>query len=340
MSVMPIMQSITVLGVVVFLMFGYQIIQRTGTSAIPRLATFIFILYRLLPRIGGLNGALALINNDFPFVERVAAILRPDDKLYVQSGKQPFTGLQRAIRFMDVTLQYPNSNQNAVSHLSFTIERSQMTAFVGASGAGKSTLVNLLLRLYDPTCGQLLADGINFRDLNLNHWRSHVGIVDQETFIFSSTIADNIRFGNLQATDEQVIAAAKTAYAHEFIIQLKNGYDTEVGNRGYRLSGGQRQRIAIARAIVRQPEILIFDEATSALDSHSEQMIQAALQDLRRDRTVIAIAHRLSTIAGADKIIVLTEGSISEQGTHAELLAADSIYASLWKIQSGIRTHV
>ena len=161
MSVMPIMQSITVLGVVVFLMFGYQIIQRTGTSAIPRLATFIFILYRLLPRIGGLNGALALINNDFPFVERVAAILRPDDKLYVQSGKQPFTGLQRAIRFMDVTLQYPNSNQNAVSHLSFTIERSQMTAFVGASGAGKSTLVNLLLRLYDPTCGQLLADGIN-----------------------------------------------------------------------------------------------------------------------------------------------------------------------------------
>ena len=167
-----------------------------------------------------------------------------------------------------------------------------------------------------------------------------MGIVDQETFIFSSTIADNIRFGNLQATDEQVIAAAKTAYAHEFIIQLKNGYDTEVGDRGYRLSGGQRQRIAIARAIVRQPEILIFDEATSALDSHSEQMIQAALQDLRRDRTVIAIAHRLSTIAGADKIIVLTEGSISEQGTHAELLAAEGIYASLWKIQSGIRTHV
>lgn len=334
-SILPVMQVLMVLGVVIFLAIGYQMVQRVGVGMVPRLITFVFVLYRLLPRVSGVNNGLAQINGEWPFVERVAEILRTDDKEYVHSGELPFQRLEEGIRFDGVTLTYPGSTRPAVHNLSFTIPRGSMVAFVGTSGAGKSTLVNLLLRLYDPDTGHIWVDGKDLKRLRLTDWRERIGVVDQDTFVFSTTIAENIRFGRLDADDGAVRRAAQMAQAHEFIAQLPAGYETEVGDRGYRLSGGQRQRLAIARAVIREPEILIFDEATSALDSRSERLIQAAMGELRQDRTLVVIAHRLSTVVDADQIYVLQDGRVVEQGTHPSLLAAGGLYASLWRIQAG-----
>jgi len=332
-TITPIYQSLTVVGVAAFLLIGY-IWMGGNLSAIPRLLTFVFVLYRLLPFVTVMNNNFASIYDSMPFVNRVAEILRNDDKEYPRWGTQLITHLRQGIEFRNVTLRYPETDKDAIHDLTLTIPQGQMTAFVGASGAGKSSIVNLLTRLYDPTGGQILADGLPIEEYALDEWRARFGVVDQDTFVFNASVADNIRFGRLEASQADVEAAARIANAHEFIQELHNGYDTVVGDRGFRLSGGQRQRIAIARAVVRHPDVLFFDEATSALDSHSERLIQDALENLRQERTLIVIAHRLSTVTKADQILVLDEGGLAEAGTHSELIQKNGRYAALWRLQA------
>ena len=203
-------------------------------------------------------------------------------------------------------------------------------ALVGPSGVGKTTLCSLIPRFYDVSEGELLIDGVDVRDMKLNDLRNNVGIVQQDVYLFAGTIMENIRYGKSEATDEEVVLAAKNANAHEFIMSFPDGYDTDIGQRGVKLSGGQKQRLSIARVFLKNPPILIFDEATSALDNESEQVVQKSLESLAKDRTTFVIAHRLTTIRNAQKILVLTEEGIAEQGTHEELLAKKGIYESLY----------
>ena len=270
--------------------------MRGAPDAIPRLVTFVVVLYRLLPFVTIINNNIAAIYDNLPAVTRVAEILRVDDKTYPTSGSASIQRITRELELRHVTLCYPDSDRAALQDLTLTIPCGSVTGFVGASGAGKSSLVNLLLRLYDPARDKSWPTVRISRAFDLTRWRERLGVVDQDTFIFHSSVRENIRFGRLEASEEDIVTAAKMAHAHEFITELSDGYDTVVGDRGYRLSGGQRQRIAIARAVLRDPDILILDEATSALDTQSELLIQAALDHLRQERTILVIAHRLSTV--------------------------------------------
>lgn len=334
-TIKPLVESMTVLGLAIFLVGGFLLLSDQGLSVLPRMTTFLFVIYRLMPRIGTINKTIAKIIGLSPTIDRITEILRTDNKEYTVDGDVTYPGLGKVIKFNEVSLRYIEGEQRAVKDLSITIAKGDMIALVGESGAGKSTVIDLLLRLYDPTAGQILIDGVDLRQLNLNSWREYIGVVSQDTIILHASIRDNIAFGRLEASTEQIVAAAQAANAHEFILDMANGYDTVVGDRGYRLSGGQRQRLAIARAILRNPEILVLDEATSDLDSRSEQLIQTAIDELRSERTVFAIAHRLSTITAADQILVLEKGELMEHGTHKELLAQNGRYAYFWQIQSG-----
>ena len=217
--------------------------------------------------------------------------------------------------------------------INLTVEAGEVVALVGASGAGKTSLVHLLPRFYEPTSGCITIDGVDICSVSLASLRAHIGIVSQDVVLFDDTLWQNIRYGNLHASDAQVQAAARAAYAHDFVMHLSQGYDTVIGERGVRLSGGEKQRIAIARALLRNAPILILDEATSALDSASEQVVQYALANLMKDRTTFVIAHRLSTVRHASKIVVLHDGTIVEIGPHDELLAKDGYYSQLYKLQ-------
>jgi ATP-binding cassette subfamily B protein len=236
------------------------------------------------------------------------------------------------IEFRDVCFKYNDDHHDVLKNISLTIRPGDYIALVGASGVGKTTLCSLIPRFYDVNKGQILLDGVNIRDISLHSLRQHIGIVHQDVYLFAGTIIDNIRYGKHDATNEEVIEAAKKANAHDFIVALPHGYDTDIGQRGVKLSGGQKQRLSIARVFLKDPPIIIFDEATSALDNESEKAVQDSLEQLTSNRTTIVIAHRLSTIRNAGRIIVLTDGGIDEQGSHDELIAMDGTYANLYNM--------
>ncbi|MHB8600776.1 MAG: ABC transporter ATP-binding protein [Ktedonobacteraceae bacterium] len=246
------------------------------------------------------------------------------------------TQVRGHVEFQDVSFKYKEDHQYVVKNLSLEIQVGEYVALVGSSGVGKTTLCSLIPRFYEVNAGKILLDGLDIRDVTLRSLRGNIGIVQQDVYLFAGTVADNICYGKLDASRQEIIDAARQAHAHEFIMALPDGYDTDIGQRGVRLSGGQKQRLSIARVFLKNPSVIIFDEATSALDNESEKAVQDSLEKLADNRTTLVIAHRLSTIRNARRIVVLSDSDIGEQGTHAELLALNGIYANLYNMQSKI----
>ncbi len=301
---------------------------------LPLLLTFLLALQRLSIRIRGIAGGWTQLADSSADMQRLNCILDTSDKQFSIIGSEPFESLNSDICFESISLSYTDDQALVLQNLNFTIPRNQVTALVGQSGAGKSSIVDLLIGLYQPTLGKIMVNGKSLHHYNQSSWRQHIGVVSQDTFIFNTSILENLRYGMPDATFEEVVEVAQAAQAHQFIMDLPDGYETVVGERGYRLSGGQRQRLALARALLKQPEILILDEATSALDSESERLIQRALAKFQQNRTVIVIAHRLSTIVEADQILVLEHGQLVERGNHKNLLQEQGMYARYWSLQT------
>ncbi len=325
--VQPIMEGLGVTLLVSMVVVVYGKLISTDHVMESEFLTFLFILIRAIPMISTLNNTRISCVAALGAMESVTDLLRRDDKPYFHDGNTPFVGLQRSIDFESVDFAY-TPNEPVLQDITLSIGQGKMMALVGASGAGKTTLVDLLPRFYDPTQGRILIDGIDIRALKINSLRHKMAIVSQDTFIFHDTARANIAYGLEGVDDNEIWRAAQQANALEFILELPEGFETILGERGVRLSGGQRQRIAIARALLRNPEILILDEATSALDSATERKIQTSLNQLAKGRTVVAIAHRLSTIVNADKVVVLEKGRIVEQGRYQDLI---QVRGHLWK---------
>ena len=328
--VQPMMETVSAIGVSLALFYVY--FTHLSTGRFLALISGIFLLYDPIKNLSRIH---VTIQNCVGAATSILELLATKATIHDLPGARPLEKVQGHIAFEGVNFSYgtPGHEENAVSGLSLVIQPGQKVALVGASGAGKSTILSLLLRFYDPQQGRVLVDGNDLRDLTLNSLREQIGIVTQESFLFHDTIYENIRFGRLDATREEIEKSACLAYAHEFILAQPHGYETLVGDKGSLLSGGQQQRIAIARALLKAAPILLLDEATSALDSESEKMIQSALEQLSKGRTVIAIAHRLSTILGSDMIVVMDQGRIVATGTHAELLNSSDLYANLYRLQ-------
>jgi ATP-binding cassette subfamily B protein/subfamily B ATP-binding cassette protein MsbA len=320
--------------IVVVLWFGGTMIFY-GSSAIDA-STFIYylvILYTILQPLKELSKAGYSIQKGMASMERINKILKAENNIKEKADAKEISGLNEGIELKDVSFSY-NDQREILHHINISIPKGQTVALVGQSGSGKSTLVDLIPRYHDLDEGSITIDGVDIRELKIKSLRSLIGNVNQEAILFNDTIFNNIAFGVEGATMEQVVEAAKIANAHEFIMESENGYQTIVGDRGGKLSGGQRQRISIARAILKNPPILILDEATSALDTESEKLVQDALYRLMKSRTTVAIAHRLSTIKNADIIYVLHEGQIVEQGTHEQLLEMNGYYKKLNDMQT------
>ena len=327
----PTVEFLAALSVTFIVWFGgYEVVNGVMTAgALVAFLTYAVNLANPVKRLARVYGSL---QRAMAAVDRVFYVLDLEESIHDREGAEVLPSTEGHVVFHDVSFEY-KKGVPALEHVSLEAKPGQMIAFVGPSGAGKSTIANLIPRFYDVTDGQILIDGRDIRDVTIASLREQIGIVPQETMLFSTTVRENIRYGRLDATDEEVEAAAKAANAEEFIRQLPEGYDTQIGERGLNLSGGQRQRMAIARAILKNPRILILDEATSALDTESEKIVQAALDTLMQGRTSFVIAHRLSTIFDADQIFVIDHGHVVEQGTHEELLAKGGLYQYLYSIQ-------
>ena len=331
----PLIRMIILAGFTALLLFG-GMEAIAGRMSVGTYSVLIFLIQRLLWPLTRLGETFDQYQRAMASTNRVMNLL--DTPIEIHSGDIPLPigSVRGELEFQHVTFAY-NGRSPVIEDLSLHIPAGKTIAVVGSTGSGKSTLVKLLLRLYEIHSGTITLDGIDIRDLKFKDLRRAIGLVSQDVFLFHGTVAENIAYGSPDATEYEVIEAAKIAEAHEFIMQLPQGYETIVGERGQKLSGGQRQRIAIARAIVKNPPILILDEATSAVDNETEAAIQRSLEKITVNRTTIAIAHRLSTVRNADCIYVMEYGKLIERGTHEQLLDRQKIYASLWRVQSGLK---
>lgn len=326
------MEIIGVIGVAAIIWYGgYLVIHDTMTPG--AFFSFMAALFMAYTPIRKLSGSNNLIQQALAAAERVFDVLDLKTEYAQNSGTAPLTGINQAIEFQGVSLRYENQTVPALTDVDLAIKPGEVVALVGSSGSGKTTLVSLLPRFYEPTAGGIFIDGTPLTSYELQSLRAHIGIVSQEIVLFDDTVRSNIAFGRVGAGQADVEQAAKLAYAHDFILRLPEGYDTIIGERGLKLSGGERQRLAIARAILRDPPLLILDEATSALDTESERIVQLALANLMKNRTTLVIAHRLSTIQNADRIVVLDRGAIVEMGSHDELLRQGGVYRRLHAMQ-------
>ena len=328
----PMSEFLGITAVGVILVFGGSLVA-AGSLDPGGFIAFVAIFSQITRPVRTFIDQFANINQGIAAGERIFSIIDTKPEIQDKPDARELTGLKDKIEFRNVHFSYDGSRE-VIDGISFEIRRGQTVALVGPSGGGKSTLSELLPRFYDPTAGDILIDGVSLRDYSQESVRAHMSVVAQDTVLFNDTIENNIGMGRRGASHEEIVEAARIANADSFIRECPEGYDTNIGDRGTKLSGGQRQRLSIARAVLKNPDILILDEATSALDTESEKLVQDALNKLLKGRTSVVIAHRLSTIHNADQIIVVDHGRIAEQGTHTELMARNGIYAKLIEMQS------
>lgn len=327
----PMSEFLGIMAVAVILVFGGSLVMNGSISA-AGFITFVAVFSQITRPVRSFIDQFANINQGVAAGERIFAVTDAVPEIRDTEGAVEFNGLRENIEFRNIHFSYDGSRE-VLDGVSFTIRKGETVALVGPSGGGKSTLSELIPRFYDTTQGEILLDGRSIRDYTQTSIRAHMSVVTQDTVLFNDSIENNIAMGKLDATHDEVAEAARIANAHCFITECPEGYDTNIGDRGVKLSGGQRQRLSIARAVLKNPEILILDEATSALDTESERLVQEALNTLLKGRTSVVIAHRLSTIRNADKIIVIDKGRIAESGTHNELMELNGIYAKLIEMQ-------
>ncbi len=329
----PLIEILTAVGI------SFAIFQAARSSirldAVVPVITALYIAYEPIKKLGNINNK---IKEALASLQRLNEILLADETIAEKKNAFELSGIKHGIEFNSVSFTYEGSNvgsnvEPALKNLNLKVKAGESIALVGPSGAGKSTILNLIPRFYDVNAGRITIDGTDIRDVTFASLRGGIALVSQEITMFDDTVRANIAYGRPNASDDEIFAAAKHAAAHDFIMDMPDGYDTYVGERGTKVSGGQRQRLAIARAMLKDAPILLLDEATSALDTESERHIQAALKELMKGRTTLVIAHRLSTVMDADLIHVIDKGKLSESGTHAELLAKNGIYARLYQLQ-------
>ncbi len=324
--------ALTTLITIVVLVAGAVLITR-GQVDVADLITFLLYINTFTEPVKKLINFTEQFQNGYTGYERFMEMMAIDPDIADKPGAVQLKHVKGDISFDNVSFHYEENTETVLNHINLEVKAGSYMALVGSSGAGKSTLCSLIPRFYDVTSGAVKIDGQDIRDVTLKSLRNQIGIVQQDVYLFAGTVMDNIRYGRPGATREEAIMAAKSANAHEFIMALPEGYDTDIGQRGVKLSGGQKQRLSIARVFLKNPPILIFDEATSALDNESEKVVQESLEKLAKNRTTFVIAHRLSTIRNAQKILVLTDTGIEEEGTHKELLEKEGIYAKLYQMQ-------
>lgn len=324
------MGAFTTMISIIVIITGAILINKKAMG-VTDLITFLLYINNFTEPVKKLINFTESFQNGITGYERFLEIMSVNPDIKDSKNAVELKGVKGNIEFQNVSFRYEESLEEVISKVNLTVDEGDYVALVGPSGVGKTTLCSLIPRFYEVTSGNILIDGTNIKNIRLKSLRRNIGIVQQDVYLFAGTVLDNIRYGKPEATDEEVVSAAKKANAHEFIMELQDGYDTNIGQRGVKLSGGQKQRLSIARVFLKNPPVLIFDEATSALDNESERVVQESLEKLAKNRTTFVIAHRLSTIRNAKRILVLTENGIEEEGTHEELLKKGGVYASLYK---------